>query len=301
MSKHKVAFVVACNKNQIPKWWQALVREVAIAERDPTIEFVDCIINQTASPDNTKNNLVHSAAFGNRLELTDINRNNATGQVLDTDADWLYWWDDDTAHPPNTLRKLLSLQVPFSSGLYYGKTEPYAPIAYVTNPDQTMKSIFDFTKGQLIECDVVGMGCALIHRSVYEDIKETFDVWLTERHTAVLLPKDTVVEAPLDMGQIDINGSLVRGLEGGDDYYHVQRVRPAQVAELIRSRTNWPFYGMEYSRTEDYWFCTLAAKAGHKPLVDTSINCEHWMDGAITHDHFDQYEFLPAEKEGNDD
>ena len=162
-----VAFCIAVNKQQDPKWWLSLSAAMIAAVEDPNIEYHSIITSGAALPDFNKNSAVDflaSMAGAGRTDLTDANRNEVVEEVMKLDVDYLYWWDDDTPHPHGTLQQMLSLEVEFVSGLYYTKQPPYLPIAYIRNENGTYRTLNRFTKGELVSLDAVGMGCALIHR-----------------------------------------------------------------------------------------------------------------------------------------
>ena len=109
------------------------------------------------------------------------------------------------------------------------------------------------------------MGCTLIHRSVFEKIQVG--------HTVFARPDGTLypVHNPLVM---NFNEPLLQNrppifMNGG--YLHM-KVEPI----IEEDNRPWPFYALEYGRTEDHWFCELADHVGIKPWLDTSILCGHW-------------------------
>lgn len=256
------------------------------AERDPGIEFVDVFVNNTASPDYSKNGVTAEIFDEKRMALTDVNRNGIMSQIEDSAADYIYWFDDDTAHPPGALRQLLDLKVPFAAGLYYLKNPPYVPVAYFINPNGTYRSLLQFKLGELIEVDFTGMGCALIHRDVYKAIRAAHTVYKTTRGSYVVVQNKNIhQEAPRD--------DLAEESVYGDRY--IEKVRPVDEEEMISSQLYFPYYGMEVTRTEDIWFCQLAEHVGFKPLIDTSINCGHYGELPITRANFKKYGFVPKE------
>ena len=293
----RVAFAVACNKWQSKVWWSAFAEALVAADRDPDIEVVNSHTVGTASPDFTKCRLSSVSFYISERGLTDTNRNRETSELLGR-ADYIYWWDDDTVHPPGTLKRLLSLQHPFVSGVYYVKRPPFHPIAYYRNEDGTYRPVMGWRKGELLEVDSVGMGCALIHRSVYDAIKARHDVFFRDNYTVVVLPKGSEIRA--NRKQASVVASAVNSVvEGPRGTYYVQRVRRATQEELDEKLVHWPFYAMEYLRTEDHWFCELADNVGFKPLLDTSVNCGHVGDKMYGRDDHRRFAYLTAEPEPN--
>lgn len=286
MAKTKVAFAVACNKWQTREWWLAFQSAIVAAERDPEIDFVDVYVNNSASPDFNKNGIVAEAVESRRPELTDASRNAIMSNVeQDSKADYIYWWDDDTVHPPGTLRKLLDLHVPFAAGVYFTKQIPYVPIAYFINPNGTYRSMLNYRRGELVEVDFTGMGCALIHRDVYRDIRVAHSVFKNSRGGYFVVENSKVHSEKAKLGEVGhVYGDLM-----------VEQAIPVPEKEAAASRLHFPFYGMEVTRTEDIWFCQLAANVGVKPLIDTDVNCGHLGEFPITRANFKRYSFTPKE------
>jgi hypothetical protein len=57
----------------------------------------------------------------------------------------------------------------------------------------------------------------------------------------------------------------------------------------------FPFYQLEYGRTEDHYFCELAENVGIKPWLDTTVVCEHWKMQGVNNVQHEKYEL---EQEG---
>lgn len=283
MSKVKVDIGIACSGFQVSNWWISLIDSIRWEERNNVlIENVFAV--SSALPDHNKNNVISGFPFANpeekrRNELTDANRMGITERFLQYDSEWLFQIDDDTTHKPGTLTHLLNLGREFVAGLYFNPKAPYNPIAYVLRPDGLYHAFYGYAPGTLTQVDSVGMGCTLIHRSVFEKIQEEHVVY--QRPDGSLFPvhqsqirqgKKTSRKEPFVIGN-ELRMPLVRV-----DYADPEENRP------------FPFYALEYGRTEDHHFCELAANVGIKPYIDTNVICGHWkMKNTGEKEYFEAY------------
>ena len=132
----------------------------------------------------------------------DAARNEIIGKF---EKDWLFLMDADQAFHPETLRKLLSWDLPIVTGLYfkspgnpvphiykYAYQEQTGPVKdahlYAAMIDPIAQFLFkhkDALKGQgavvlpstkedLLECDGIGGGCILVHRQVLDAIEPPY-------------------------------------------------------------------------------------------------------------------------------
>ena len=111
------------------------------------------------------------------LSLT-TNRTGLVIEALKSDAEYFFFLDDDVIGPNEMLTTLMSHRLPIACGIYMAKKRNeerglsawmkmgngYAPIA----PEQGAR---------LVQVDVTGLGCALIHRSVFERVPQPWFVW----------------------------------------------------------------------------------------------------------------------------
>ena len=96
-------------------------------------------------------------------------RNEACKKVLEVGAQWLFFLDSDVIPPADTILRLMRHNQPIISGLYFRRSPPEG-VPVMMKPVGNW--IVDFPENSVIEVDVVGAGCLLIHRSVLERFKQ---------------------------------------------------------------------------------------------------------------------------------
>lgn len=125
-------------------------------------------------------NLVHPPAYRTytRGQPWDAARNTLVQKMKDTNSNWLFFLDSDVICPPTTIERLLSHRLPIVSGLYYTRHSPINPAMWSDAGDKAhFVSITQFQVGSLVEAHVVGMGCCLIHRSVFDKLENPYFKW----------------------------------------------------------------------------------------------------------------------------
>lgn len=240
----KVSIGIPCYGAQEAKWWSQLVNN--IAQLSKTIDLGEILVSDSMA--------------------TDHNRNLIVENFLKTDSDWLFWIDADTVIPIGTIERLLSTKKKFISGLYYAKHQPHNPIAYFSN-GCSYKSINQnnvWERGEILEVDSVGFGCMLTHRSIFEDIKKNYIVKQIVGSGITLIHKDDISESLPDL-EPGLHASIL-----------VQKVTDPEF------EPKFPYFALEFGRTEDIWFTEKAKRVGYKVYVDTSIECGHLYPQEVT-------------------
>ena len=51
----------------------------------------------------------------------------------------------------------------------------------------------------------------------------------------------------------------------------------------------FPYFMLEFGRTEDMWFYETAIRVGYKPYVDTSVECQHITEKVVCGDTYREY------------
>ncbi|MCI0700239.1 MAG: hypothetical protein L0241_04050, partial [Planctomycetia bacterium] len=169
---------VACRDKQSENWWVPLLGECIALTAHHVVTFGRILTQDSA--------------------MADQNQSAIVKMFLDGTSDWLYMIEDDTVHPKHTLPTLLQHGRPWVSGVYYATQPPHNPIAYYRNTPEDeardphhVRGLYfppkGWERGEVFEVDSVGLGCSLIHRSVFEKIKEAFVLKMDAR-TSELYP-----------------------------------------------------------------------------------------------------------------
>lgn len=247
----KITVGVPCYGAQDPEWWSTLAINMAIWGREYDLTL---IVASTMA--------------------TDHNRNDIADKFLKTDSEWLFWIDADTIAPKNSVKRLLATGKTLASGLYYGKNPPHPPIAYVkhNNAYAPIEMTQTWERGEILPVDACGMGCMLTHRSVYEDIQKDFTVYQKDGGGLMPIQNKYIIGELSERHEHD--GKMYRG------QYRTRMSKPTV------ENMKFPFFGLEYGRTEDMWFFELAAQVGHKAWVDTSLECGHLRPKAFTGEEY---------------
>lgn len=252
----KLAIGIAAYGTQQQHWWSSLATMTA------TLHTYDIALTN-----------IYIAGSMN----TDRNRNTIADAFMQGKADWLLWIDTDNTIPLGGVRRLLDTQKEIVGGLYYQKAKPYLPVAYTRNPNGRYSNIKDWNRGELLPVDAIGMGATLTHRCVYEAIKDNYRVFQRWTGGITTIHKD------------EFSGILRTEFPSDPK----PRVKGSQYREWLIIPTTeeqyFPYFMLEFGRTEDMWFYETAIRVGYKPYVDTSVECQHITEKVVCGDTYREY------------
>jgi hypothetical protein len=92
-------------------------------------------------------------------------RNSACQALLGSPCQWLFFLDSDVVPPRDAVLRLMSHNAPIISGLYCRRSPPVGVPVMMRPVGQWLTN---YAPGSVVDVDVVGAGCLLIHRSVIE-------------------------------------------------------------------------------------------------------------------------------------
>lgn len=248
----KVALCMPIYGYQSANFWVPFTREVA---------------------DSFQHGVHFSKFFSATTMATDKNRNEIVRQFLESDLEWSYWHDADNINPAWAASQLLQTAITgdykIATGIYFLKAKPYAPVIYRRQPDGRYDALENWSRGEIVEVDAAGMNCVLIHRSVFEDIKKNYRV-VQRLHSGGLVPvhKDDIQGDLFDSQYDEREGKVIDGV------FYQRVIEPA-------TKTNVPFFFMEYNRTEDMAFFEMARRLDYKIAADTRVECGHLREVEI--------------------
>lgn len=108
-------------------------------------------------------------------------RNTAVERTLENGFEWCFFLDDDVIPPADAIIKLVGRGEDIISGLYYRRAEPIVPVMITENGDERVW-VTNFKQGDVLDVDMVGSGCLLIHRRVFEKVPKPWFEWLLDRY-----------------------------------------------------------------------------------------------------------------------
>jgi hypothetical protein len=222
--------------------------------------------------------------------LTDQNRNFIVKWFLEeTDLEWLFFVDDDVELPQGTLIHLYSAAKHYNAsvigGVYYRRSPPFNPLIFLQEGTGWYKALLpgqDYHRGDILEVDGIGMGCTLIHRSVFEAIIDSFFLFRRPNRSYGFGP----------YGEVVVHEDDDPPLPG----IHVYKDRALYVMPIIPTKPDrleeheqLPFFALEYGRTEDFYFCELVRMCGLRILAHTGIECSHWGESPVDYNTFKMF------------
>lgn len=140
------------------------------------LPFVTCIPMITAMLHNIPGITERRWTFDPHFPV-DSSRNHLVRQAKEWGADWTLWLDADMSFPDEMVASLFEVarqnDAKIVSGIYFKKRPPFIPVAMVANKDNPgfYNAIDPVTcKDKVVTVDLIGMGCALIHMSVFDQL-----------------------------------------------------------------------------------------------------------------------------------
>jgi len=110
-----------------------------------------------------------------------INRINGVRQAQLDGSKYVFFVDSDMVFDPKTLLRLMEHDLDIVSGVYFGKSSPFVPIAATfkdpEDPSAGYNHFLDIHEdGRLVEVDGVGGGCLLVKTVVFDYLEKP---WFT--------------------------------------------------------------------------------------------------------------------------
>ena len=145
-------------------------------------EFMSSVLAVLAGPYTSP--LIGGVVDATAGPLIAMARNMLVRRFLESELEWLWCVDTDISFAPDTLTRLAGAAdpqtAPVVSALYWitlGGDQ--VPAAYTAGPDGdgelTFSHLTTWDGDALTEVDAVGAGCMLVHRTVFEDIRDAHD------------------------------------------------------------------------------------------------------------------------------
>lgn len=97
-------------------------------------------------------------------------RNTICAKALEGGFEWVFMLDSDVIPPNDAILRLMAHKQPFVSGVYCRRSPPHTIPVMLKTVNGQRQWLTQIPPTGLIEVDLVGAGCLLIHRSFLESI-----------------------------------------------------------------------------------------------------------------------------------
>lgn len=95
-------------------------------------------------------------------------RNQICQHAMNIGIEWVFFLDSDVIPPRDVILRLLSYRQPIMSGIYHRRSPPHGVPVVIKGPTWCVVP----PNSGIIEADLVGAGCLLVHRSVLERFQQ---------------------------------------------------------------------------------------------------------------------------------
>ena len=119
--------------------------------------------------------------YANKGNPVDIDRDLQVRTALKDGHDWVFFLDSDVIPPEDVIERLASHRLPIVSGMYTAKQagnfvwSVWVDSVDPSNGAKCFSPVIDFENDKLLKVDgVVGAGCLMVHRKVFEKISELY-------------------------------------------------------------------------------------------------------------------------------
>lgn len=198
------------NERKMIRWYDFMIKKkqsIVTAYVHPgTVhqDFAECLLDMAVKEVRGKDR-IHSNITVSHAYIPHA-RNHVVKMFLETDAEWLLFFDYDMVFEPDFLERMAEVadaqERRLVAGLYFNYLfgDKIHPTWLIKNRNDELCTIASIPPNALVEVDSVGMGGTLIHRSIFEKMAEAYkdDFWqwfghdlVTEKGAPIRLGEDT--------------------------------------------------------------------------------------------------------------
>lgn len=218
-------------------------------------------------------NLIYHPVYAKPV---DVARNEIAYTAINNKCGYVFFRDDDTIAPRDALTKMLK-RFPINQrtnpgteghmvvgGVVYSKTEPPAPMIYKKGSTAGFE---DWNPEDLVQCQVIGMGCTLIPTAVF---RKTLPFVKHYRCVNDRCPVHWEEEVMLD--KLD-KGEMIEGFE--NPVHKCKHCDNHLYPDWFKTVRDVDDKGQLAYQTEDTYFLLKCAEAGIPVYADCGVLCEH--------------------------